>query len=184
MATFAATLVAVVALSGSAQARPANAVGAPTGDECPNAGEMVSETASADLRRSVRCLIAAERAARGLPKLARSDALDTAAKRHVKTMVDTNCLLHRCPGEADLEKRLRRAGYFDGAVKYSFAESVGCGTTAESMVTSWLSTLFDRSNIIEPAFRDFGIAVSQEASAAPCNDGYGTFTVVYGSRTP
>ncbi len=180
---FAATLVAIVAMGGPAQARSASAAAPTSADNCPNAGEMVSDTAAADLRRSVRCLILAERAARGLPKLIRSDALDTAAKRHVRTMIEADCLLHKCPGEVDLERRLRRAGYFEGATSYRFAESIGCGTTPQSMVASWLGTLFDRTNILEPDFRDFGIAVSQESSADPCDDGFGTFTIVFGSRT-
>lgn len=179
----AATLMAIVALTGSAQARPASTTSPTATNSCAGASATVAQTTVADLRKAVRCLISAERASRELPKLARSRALETAAKRHVRAMVATGCLLHRCPGEVDLEKRLRRAGYFEGAASYRFAESIGCGTTPQSMVTSWLATTFDRTNILEPTYKDFGVFVAQESTADPCANGSGTFTVVFGSRT-
>jgi uncharacterized protein YkwD len=174
-------LACAVPSASAAQARPA-AVG--SADPCPAADEMVADTTTPDLRKTVRCLIANERSARGLPKLARSDSLETAAKRHVKAMIDTDCLAHRCPGEVDLEKRLRRAGYFDGFTLFRFAESTGCGTTAESMVDSWMASAFDRTSILDANFNDIGVAVSQDSSDRLCGAGYGTFTVVFGKRTP
>jgi uncharacterized protein YkwD len=168
-------------LAGGAQAKPA-ATG--SAEPCPDASAMVSETTAPDLRKTVRCLIASERAARGLPKLARVDSLETAAKRHVKTMIDTDCLAHRCPGEVDLEKRLRRAGYFDGFTKFRFAESTGCGTTAESMVSSWMASAFDRASILDPTFDDLGVSVSQDSGDRSCGEGYGTFAVVFAMRLP
>ena len=71
-----------------------------------------------DLRRSLRCLINQERAIHGFGKLARNTSLQKAAQRHTKTMVATDCLAHRCPGEVELDTRLEQAGYFDGAQKW------------------------------------------------------------------
>ena len=171
-------------LAGGAQARPPAAIpgGAATTDACAGADETVSATTLPDLRKAVRCLILAERAARNLPKLARAESLELAAKRHVRTMIDTNCLAHRCPDEVDLERRLRRAGYLDGISTFRFAESTGCGTSARSMVTSWMASPFDRASILDAGFEDIGVAVSQDASEKLCGAGYGTFAVVYGSR--
>jgi uncharacterized protein YkwD len=183
LAVFVAVAFAGFLVAG-AQARPAATSAAGSADACPAAGEMVSDTAAPDLRKTVRCLIGAERASRGLPKLVRSDSLETAAKRHVKTMIDTDCLAHRCPGEVDLEKRLRRAGYFDGFTIFRFAESTGCGTTAESMVSSWMASAFDRASILDASFSDIGVAVSQDSSDRLCGAGYGTFAVVFGKRVP
>jgi uncharacterized protein YkwD len=180
-----AALVSVAVLAGGAQARPAAATAGNTStDACSDASEMVSETTAPDLRKTVRCLIAAERASRGLPKLIRAESLETAAKRHVKTMIDTDCLAHKCPGEVDLEKRLRRAGYFDGFTLFRYAESTGCGTTAESMVSSWMASAFDRASILDASFGDIGVAVSQDSSDRLCGAGYGTFAVVFGKRAP
>jgi uncharacterized protein YkwD len=169
---------------GPAQARPAGPAVEVRGEACPNASELVAELTAADLRKSIRCLIAVERGARGLSKLTRDDSLETAARRHVRTMIETDCLAHRCPGELDLKQRLRKAGYFDGSTSYTFAESTGCGTTSQSMVTSWLASTFDRSNMLDPDYEDLGVAVSPESSDELCGDSYGTFAVVFGSRVP
>jgi uncharacterized protein YkwD len=181
-----AALAAMVFFAGPSQARPSTTAtgGASTTEACQGADEMVSESTLPDLRRAVRCLISAERSARDLPKLARAESLELAAKRHVKTMIDTNCLAHRCPDEVDLERRLRRAGYLDGITTFRFAESTGCGTSARSMVTSWMASGFDRASILDAGFEDLGVAVSQDSILKLCGPGYGTFAVVYGSRAP
>jgi uncharacterized protein YkwD len=179
-----AALVAALALAGPAQAKPASTAPVRGDEACPTASELVADLSSGELRRTVRCLIVAERSARGLGKLARPEPLETAAKRHVKTMIETDCLAHKCPGEPDLEKRLRKAGYLTGATSYQFAESTGCGTTAASMVTSWMATPFDRTNILDPDFEDIGVWVSPDSSDELCGDGYGTFAVVLGTREP
>ncbi len=181
--SLAAAFAAVAVTVGPVQASPADpAVQVQRGDACPDASELVDELTAADLRKAIRCLVAVERGARGLSKLIRDDSLETAAKRHVRTMIDTDCLAHRCPGEVDLRQRLRKAGYFDGFTTYRFAESTGCGTTPQSMVTSWLASTFDRTNMLDPAYQDLGVAVSPESSAELCGDSYGTFAVVFGSR--
>jgi uncharacterized protein YkwD len=179
-----AVFAAVVVSAAGAQAKPgAGSAGTTTTDACPGSDQPVSESTASDLRKSVRCLILAERGTRGLPKLARAESLDLAAKRHVKTMIATDCLAHRCPNEVDLEHRLRRAGYLDGITTFRFAESTGCGTSAASMVASWMASTFDRASILDPGFEDIGVAVSPDASDELCGDGYGTFAVVFGSRT-
>jgi uncharacterized protein YkwD len=179
-----AALAAVAVFAAGAQAKPAAAAGGVTStDACPGSDQPVAESTAAELRKSVRCLILAERGARGLPKLVRAESLELAAKRHVKTMVATDCLAHRCPDEVDLERRLRRAGYLDGITTFRFAESTGCGTSAASMVASWMASTFDRASILDLGFEDIGVAVSPDASDDLCGDGYGTFAVVYGSRT-
>ena len=184
LVAIAAAFAALAVIGGPAQARPAGPAGAATADSCPNATDMVTDLTTPDLRKAVRCLIAVERAARGVPKLAKDESLETAAKRHVRTMIDTDCLAHKCPGEVDLKQRLRRAGYFDGVTSYSFAESTGCGTTAESMVTSWLASTFDRASLLDPDFEDLGVAVSPDSSEKLCGESFGTFAVVFGSRVP
>ncbi len=175
-----AVLMAVAVTAGGAQAKPT--AGTAT-NACPGSDQPVAESTASELRKSVRCLILAERGARGLPKLARAESLELAARRHVKTMIATDCLAHRCPNEVDLERRLRRAGYLDGISTFRFAESTGCGTSAASMVASWMTSTFDRASILDVGFEDIGVAVSPNASEDVCGDGYGTFAVVFGSRT-
>ena len=98
-------------------------------------------------------------------------------------MVETDCLAHRCPGEADLESRLRRAGYFAGASSWRYAENTGCGASAEAMVASWMERSYHRINILDQDFREVGVGVSQERVDGRCEQGYATFAVVFGRRT-
>jgi uncharacterized protein YkwD len=177
-----AVFAAVGAIGTSAQARPAGM--AAMTDACPGSDTPVAQSTPGALRKSVRCLISAIRSDRALPKLVRDDSLELAARRHVRTMINTDCLAHKCPNEVDLERRLRRAGYLDGATTFRFAESTGCGTSAASMVSSWMSSPFDRASILDAGFEDLGVFVSDDASKQLCGDGYGTFAVVYGSRSP
>ncbi len=152
--------------------------------QCELAPVPASEASARDLRKSIRCLVNEARAVRGLGKLARNDALETASQRHVKAMVETACLAHRCPGEDDLETRLDRAGYFDGADSWRYAENTGCGVSAEAMVLNWLDITYHRINILDPDFRDIGVGISRKRVAGRCGKGYATFAVVFGDRTP
>ncbi|MDX6582465.1 MAG: hypothetical protein QOI10_1649 [Solirubrobacterales bacterium] len=151
---------------------------------CELASVPAADSTVKDLRKSVRCLINQERAVHGFGKLARNDALQTAGQRHAKTMVDTGCLAHRCPDEVDLETRLLRAGYFEGADAWRYAENTGCGISAEAMVANWMASVYHRVNILDPEFDDIGVGVSQKRVADRCDKGYATFAVVFGHRSP
>jgi uncharacterized protein YkwD len=180
-----AALVVAVVASLAVAAKPAPAPGPARAEtECKQASEPAVDSEPRDLRRSVRCLINEERAIHGFGKLTRNEALQTASQRHVKAMVDTGCLAHRCPDEPDLETRLERAGYFDGADSWRFAENTGCGATAEAMVQNWLDTVYHRVNILDPDFRDVGVGVSLKRVTGRCEKDYATFAVVFADRKP
>lgn len=152
--------------------------------QCDRASVPAADSSIRDLRTSIRCLINEERAVHGLSKLTRHKALKTASQRHVKAMVDTGCLAHRCPGEDDLETRLDDAGYFDGAEAWRYAENTGCGISADAMVANWLDITYHRINILDKDFREVGVGVSQKRVTGRCDKGYATFAVVFGRRTP
>ena len=158
----------------------------------PNRGASKCDAASVDaadssireLRNSIRCLINEKRAIRGFGKLDRNESLKVASQRHVKKMVETKCLAHQCPNEDDLETRLDRAGYFDDAKSWRYAENTGCGISAAAMIANWLDTVYHRVNLLDPDFRDIGVGVSHERVTGRCRKGYATFAVVFGERTP
>jgi uncharacterized protein YkwD len=151
---------------------------------CELASVPATDSSPRDLRRSIRCLVNVERAVHGVGKLDKSQALKTASQRHVKTMVETRCLAHRCPDEDDLETRLERAGYFDGAESWRYAENTGCGESARAMVANWLHVVYHRINILDPDFHDIGVGVSQDRVPGRCEKGFATFAVVFADRTP
>lgn len=180
VAALGALLLATIQLSG-AQGSPATAA---RGGSCANADRPAAELAAADLRRAVRCLINAERAARDRGKLVRRRDLQRVTQRHAETMVATACLGHRCGDEAELEERIRRAGYLEGAEAWQYAESTGCGVSAKAMVTNWMAHGYHRTNILEKTYGDVGIGAVPEPVAGRCDSGSGTFAVVFGWRTP
>jgi len=172
-------VAAVASFAGAADPAPERGV-----TQCGKASVPATNSSVRELRGSVRCLINEERAVHGFGKLVRNEALKIASQRHAKTMVATACLAHRCPDEDDLETRLERAGYFDGAKSWRYAENTGCGASAEAMVENWLDTLYHRVNILDSDFNDIGIGISQKRVAGCCDKGYATFAVVFGDRTP
>ena len=125
----------------------------------------------------------------GDPRLRQAGAqrrrLQKAGQRHTKTMVATDCLAHRCPGEDDLEARLREAGYFDGAAVVAVrrehrlrAERRGDGRQMAGDVK------FHRINILDKDFDDIGVGVSTRRVEGAARRVSCTFAVVFGDRDP
>jgi uncharacterized protein YkwD len=154
------------------------------GAACGNGDRPAGELTPTELRRAVRCLINAERQARDRTRLVRDRSLQRVGQKHAATMVASDCLAHRCDDELELEERIRRAGYFDGADAWQYAESTGCGMSAKAMVTNWMAHGYHRVNILEKTYRDVGIGAVPEPVDSRCEDGYGTFAIVFGWRTP
>jgi uncharacterized protein YkwD len=175
-------VVAVASLAVAAGGQAPSPTPSRGATKCNAASVPAAESTVRELRKSVRCLVNQERAVHGLGKLDSNDALKTASQWHVKTMVETGCLAHRCPDEDDLDTRLDRAGYFDGADSWRYAENTGCGASAEAMVANWLDTVYHRINILDPDFRDIGVGVSHKRVNKRCGKGYATFAVVFGDR--
>lgn len=149
---------------------------------CAGAGEPAAELPAKQLRKAVRCLVNEERVARGISKLRRDQSLELAAQRHSKVMVATDCLDHRCGDEVNLETRLARAGYFDEATAWEYAENTGCAPTAEAMVASWMASRMHRVYLVDRDFRDLGIGATPAPVASLCEDGYTTFATVVAWR--
>ena len=149
---------------------------------CKRADDSAVELSTMKVRQQVRCLVNQERTVRELEQLARSKSLRVASQRHTKAMVANECLAHRCGDEPDLETRLRRAGYLRDATWWRYAESTGCGPSAQAMVANWMATRYHRDNILESAYRDIGVGVADKPVESRCEEDYVTFAVVFGRR--
>jgi uncharacterized protein YkwD len=152
--------------------------------DCKHASDAIKEVSTPQLRTAVFCLLNKERSRHARSRLSLSKKLAKAAQAHTDTMVETNCLSHSCPGEPDLEGRIKKSGYLKGAHRWQFAENTGCGLSAESMVANWMASTFHRVNILDKKFRDLGIGLSDQRVPKRCSEGYGTFTTVFAYRTP
>jgi uncharacterized protein YkwD len=176
VALLAATVAATFALLAGPNAEAASAA------TCANAEAPAQELERKALRKALTCLINKQRQARDLVKLHKQRQLKRAAQRHTNVMIKTDCLLHQCPGEAPLEQRIRRTGYFDGAREWAYAENTGCAVTAKAMVGRWMDTDFHRGNMLRRKFRDIGVGVSDQPVASHCKADHATFTAVFGRR--
>jgi uncharacterized protein YkwD len=98
-------------------------------------------------------------------------------------MVADDCLDHTCPGEAPLERRIRKSGYPDRAGRWRYASNTGCAISARAMVRRWLRSDFHRENVLKPRFRDIGAGVERAAPESQgCESNFATFSVVFGWR--
>ena len=181
-ATVGVTVLVLAGLAVAANPQPGPVAAADAASACEGAETRIADVTTKELRRAVVCLLNRARRERGLDKLVRDRDLQKAAQGHVAAMLDTDCLDDRCPGELDLEGRLRKAGYFEGAKRWEYAENNGCASSAAAMVEKWLHSTFHRLNILERKFEDVGIGVSSDTLSEPCLEGYGTFTANFGWR--
>lgn len=161
-------------------------IAAQRGASCGAAETQVEDVSVKALRKAVLCLANKARAHQGADRVGRDLALQKAAQRHAKTMSETDCLESRCPGEPDLEGRIRKAGYFEGARRWGYAENTGCAISAEAMVKSWLESSLGgyRANILEPKFRDLGVGVVEHGPESSCDAGLAVFSAVFAWRKP
>jgi uncharacterized protein YkwD len=178
----AAALAVAALLAAVLAGAPARAAGPPAG--CPAATAPLGAAADAAVEAAVGCLVGAERAARGLPSVRPDAALALAAQRHAGDMVARAYFAHVSPTGGTVDRRARRAGYLD-APCWALGEDLGWAppalATAEAVVAAWMASPSHRSVILDPDFRDIGVAV---AGRAPVGDGAGaTFVLELGATT-
>ena len=178
IAALAAALLASLAIASRPDA------GAARGEQsaCKGAEKPSVSVSTAQVRKAFRCLVNERRAIHGASPVADSKNLQQAAQAHTVQMVKKGCLAHRCGNEPNLEERIRRSGYLDGASRWQYAENTGCGLSAEAMVANWMASQFHRVNVLEKNFRDVGIGVVQKRTPGQCDVGYSTFTLVFAFR--
>ena len=176
------TVVVAFALlsSGPADARVA-AAGGGSNTECGATVEDPVQNGNLPaLRNDLLCLLNEQRRKHARKALRVNKKLGKAANTHVKVMVREDCLSHLCPGEPNLEQRIAKTGYFNGARRVSFAENTGCAISLDSMVANWMASKFHRLNILGKKYKDVGIAISKEGVPSKCSTGYATFTLTFG----
>jgi uncharacterized protein YkwD len=101
----------------------------------------------------------AERAAVGCPALTLNSKLSAAAQGHAEDMLQNDFYAHRGSDNATNGTRITRQGYL-----WSMAgENITAGyTTAESALTSWLTSAGHRANIINCSYREMGVGYVYE----------------------
>jgi uncharacterized protein YkwD len=105
------------------------------------------------LRTAVVCLINAERARHGLPRLRESSRLDRAAQRWADAMVAADDLGHGSGPGAHVSS----AGLRWSAVGENVASGFG---TPRRVVAAWMASPGHCQNILDPRYREVGTGVN------------------------
>ena len=181
----AAALVLGMLVALALAAAPARAAD-PFAAGCTAAAVPLGAVAAAAVEAAVACLVGAERAARGLPPVRPAPALALAARRHAADMAARGYFAHVSPTGGTVERRARRAGYLDDAPCWALGEDLGVAppsvATAQAVVAAWMASPSHRSVVLDPDFREVGVAV---AGGAPAGDGTGaTFVLELGATMP
>ncbi|HEY9663494.1 MAG TPA: CAP domain-containing protein, partial [Allocoleopsis sp.] len=91
----------------------------------------------------------------GVAPLQFNTQLTAAAKTHNDLMIRFNQLDHQLPGEPSLAERVSQTGYQWSGV----AENIAQGQqTPEEVVASWMQSSPHRANLLNPDYRDIGVA--------------------------
>jgi uncharacterized protein YkwD len=136
-------------------------------------------------RRSLLCLLNAERRAKHLPALRVNRRLLEAAERHSHSMVKRRFFSHVEPGGSSMVDRVRASGYLRTARSWSIGENIGYGATRASspaeMTRAWMASSPHRANILTRKFREVGLGI---VSGTPARGGPagGTYTTEFGHR--
>jgi uncharacterized protein YkwD len=153
-------VLAVACAALSALAAPPARAQAAAG--CPFAAEVLGDAPPAAVEAAVSCLVNAERAARGLVAVQHAGALELSARRHANDMVARGYFAHVSPTGGTVDKRARRAGYLS-APCWSLGEDLGSApasvASAQAVVDAWMESPGHRAVILDPSFRDIGIAL-------------------------
>jgi uncharacterized protein YkwD len=150
---------------------------------CTGATSAPSSATLARAQSATLCLINAARAQRGLSRLGPTAALARAAGAHSRDMAVRDFFSHDSPGGLTPAQRIDRAGYLDGASRWSIGEAIawGAGSSASpaAIVRSWLHSPPHRAILLNGRFHDVGIGI---AVGAPQGSAGATFTGDFGAR--
>jgi uncharacterized protein YkwD len=114
-----------------------------------------------DFERRVFELTNEERVKRDIPPLNLNYSLVFSARDHTVLMTERDTLSHRLSGEPDVCDRMRQTDYeplFCG-------ENIATGySTPEEVVAAWMRSTGHRRNILNPNYRDLGVAYVYEGA--------------------
>jgi uncharacterized protein YkwD len=134
--------------------------GGGSGTPPPTSSSPVAAATPSEMAGQVLTLINAQRTANGLDLLERAGELEKAAQAHSQDMAEGNFMGHTGTDGSSPAQRMQAADYR----WYTWGENVAAGyTTAQAAVDAWMSSSGHRANILNPNFKEVGIAVVYRA---------------------
>ncbi len=101
------------------------------------------------------------------------------ARRHTADLVRRNALSHLSPGGEDVDRRLESEGVEWLYAGENIARNRGFDDPVAEAIRGWLASPEHRANILQPQYRETGIAVARSPQT-----GYYYFTQVFRKRMP
>jgi uncharacterized protein YkwD len=140
-------------------------VPATAGAACKNANLVPTNANRLVVESSLRCLVNAERTARGLKPLKAERHLRAAALTHARDMVVKGYFGHVDKAGRGATARVRLTGYFAGYSRFFNLENIGFGFGAgfgnpAGILNQWMHNLAHRLVVIDPRVREFGVGVA------------------------
>jgi len=174
-ATLVIALLLAVTASLAGQARAADA--APTTVERPQV-----------LDQAILIRLNEARAQHGLRPLALSRALENAAASHSRSMLQNGYFAHESQDGSPFAARLKRFYNPAGYASWSAGENLLYDTgslDAASAIQAWLASPEHRRNMLDPTWREVGIASMHAPSAGGIFGGHPAWVVTmdFGART-
>lgn len=158
--------------------------GAPAAEvSCANATEIPTPATLAAANAAIVCLVNAERAKRGIPRLTVAKALTRAAAAHTADMLKRKYFSHISPAGTTPRRRIQRAGYL---LKRTSAvnETLAVGIAAQASPAQLLKSLMDdgphRRIVLSRAYRNIGVGLVIGYPSATPPDQSTTLTITYG----
>ncbi|MEO6866951.1 MAG: CAP domain-containing protein [Gaiellales bacterium] len=108
----------------------------------------------------VHDLVNAERAKAGLAPVKYNQTVDNAAEKHASHMAKVGQMAHAGIGDGDPGQRIRAEGW-----NKAWGENVATGQRSpEQVVREWMDSPTHRRNILDPNFREMGVALAVDQS--------------------
>jgi uncharacterized protein YkwD len=157
------------------------AAGQASAAACAHANTPASSLSASSASAAVRCLVNAQRGARGLARLTPSGRLRAAAVAHSRDMVRRRYFDHVSPGGSTPMRRARQAG-FPGP---TLGEAIGWGTfglaTPAGMVRLFMNSTPHRHVLMHPRVREIGVGIALGTPSDPRASG-AVYTIEVGRR--
>jgi uncharacterized protein YkwD len=164
--------------------QPADTVGFPT---CPHMNTAVSAATAGQVAQASLCLINKLRRQRHLRALKDNPQLLRAANRHTRDMVAAGYFSHDSPNGRGVADRVKGAGYLRGYARWQVGENLAWGSGFESsarrIVLAWMGSPGHKRNMLNPSYREAGLAVVAGSPLDTALNPVGTYTNVFGRRS-
>lgn len=154
---------------------------------CPDMNIEATAASVGDVAQASLCLINKLRRQRHLRALKDNPQLHRAASRHARDMVAGGYFSHDSPDGRGVSDRVKGAGYVRGYARWQVGENLAWGSgvksTARRIVLAWMDSPGHKRNLLDPGYREAGLAVVAGSPGGGVGSPVGTYANVFGRRS-